>query len=60
VLARIRPSTVAAHLSGLATPEDVARVAGGRADAALIGEALMRQDDPAALLGAMVRAASTS
>jgi indole-3-glycerol phosphate synthase len=57
VLARIDPGTVAAHLSGLATPEDIARVAASRADAALIGEALMRQDDPTELLSAMVRAA---
>jgi indole-3-glycerol phosphate synthase len=58
VLARIEAGTVAAHLSGLRKPEDVARVAGTRADAALIGEALMRQDDPTELLGAMVRAAA--
>jgi indole-3-glycerol phosphate synthase len=57
ILARIRPGTVAAHFSGLATPDDIARVAAGRADAALIGEAPMRQDDPTALLQAMVRAA---
>ena len=57
VLARIAPATVAAHLSGLAKPEDVARVAATRADAALIGEALMRQDDPTELLTAMVGAA---
>jgi indole-3-glycerol phosphate synthase len=58
ILARIRTGTVAAHLSGLARPEDVARVAKSRADGALIGEALMRQDDPTALLQAMVRAAA--
>jgi indole-3-glycerol phosphate synthase len=57
VLAQIEPGTVAVHLSGLRNPEDVGRVAGGRADAALIGEALMRQDDPTELLTAMVRAA---
>jgi indole-3-glycerol phosphate synthase len=63
VLARVPPSAVAIHLSGLSAPEDVARVAspangGGRApDAALIGEALMRRDDPTPLLEAMVRAA---
>jgi indole-3-glycerol phosphate synthase len=57
ILARIPAGTVAAHFSGLATPDDIARVAAGRADAALIGEALMRQDDPTALLQAMVRAA---
>ncbi len=58
VLARIREGVVRVHLSGLGAPEAVARVAGGPADAALIGEALMRQDDPTELLGAMVRAAA--
>ena len=57
VLAQIDAGTVAAHLSGLGKPDDVSRVAAGRADAALIGEALMRQDDPTELLAAMVRAA---
>jgi indole-3-glycerol phosphate synthase len=58
VLARIDPETVAVHLSGLGKPEDVTRIAASRADAALIGEALMRRDDPSDLLAAMVRAAS--
>jgi indole-3-glycerol phosphate synthase len=57
VLAQIDGGTLAAHLSGLRAPEDVARVAQGRADAALIGEALMRQDDPTPLLTAMAAAA---
>ncbi|UQA54866.1 indole-3-glycerol phosphate synthase TrpC [Polyangium aurulentum] len=57
VLARIREGVVRVHLSGLGSPEAVARVAEGPADAALIGEALMRQDDPTELLSAMVRAA---
>jgi indole-3-glycerol phosphate synthase len=59
VLARIEAGTVAVHLSGLGKAEDVARIAGTRADAALIGEALMRQDDPSELLAAMVKAAAT-
>lgn len=59
VLAEIDRDTVAVHLSGLRGPEDVAQVAATRADAALIGEALMKQDDPSALLAAMVSAAST-
>ncbi len=58
VLAQIEPDRVAAHLSGLAAPEDVAKIAAGRADAALVGEALMRRDDPTDLLAAMVRAAA--
>lgn len=57
VLARIPEGTVAAHLSGLRGPEDVKQVASGRPDAALIGEALMRQDDPSELLAAMREAA---
>jgi indole-3-glycerol phosphate synthase len=57
VVASIEPGIVAVHLSGLSGPDDVARVAASRADAALIGEALMRQDDPTELLRAMVRAA---
>lgn len=57
VLAQIEADRVAVHLSGLSAPADVARVASGRADAALVGEALMRQDDPTELLAAMVRAA---
>jgi indole-3-glycerol phosphate synthase len=60
VLAEIDPGTVAVHLSGLRGPDDVAQVAATRADAALIGEALMKQDDPSALLAAMVRAADPS
>ena len=57
VLAAIDCGTVAAHLSGLRGPADVAQVAAGRADAALIGEALMRLDDPRALLAALLAAA---
>ena len=57
VLGQIEAGTVAVHLSGLSKPDDVGRVAATRADAALIGEALMRQDDPSELLGAMVSAA---
>jgi indole-3-glycerol phosphate synthase len=57
VLAAIPADVVAVHLSGLRTPLDVAGVAQGRPDAALVGEALMRQDDPRGLLEAMVLAA---
>jgi indole-3-glycerol phosphate synthase len=57
VLAAIDDRGVAVHLSGLATPDDVARVAASRASAALVGEALMRLDDPTPLLAAMVAAA---
>jgi len=47
-------------LSGIAAPDDVRRVAKSPADAALIGEALMRQDDPEALLRSLVAAAAGS
>jgi indole-3-glycerol phosphate synthase len=40
--------------SGIATPRDAARVARVGYAAVLVGEALMRADDPADLLGAMI------
>jgi indole-3-glycerol phosphate synthase len=46
LLASIPREIVAVHLSGLREASDVAAIARGRADAALIGEALMRDDDP--------------
>ena len=60
VLAAIAPATVAVHLSGLRDAAGVASIAAGRPDAALIGEALMRADDPRPLLATMVKAAQTS
>jgi indole-3-glycerol phosphate synthase len=57
VLAGIPPGCVAVHLSGLGSPSSVAAVAKGRADAALVGEALMRASDPAPLLRNLVSAA---
>jgi indole-3-glycerol phosphate synthase len=57
VLAAIPADVVAVHLSGIKSVDDVARIAGGRADAALLGEALMRQDDPGPLLASLVAAA---
>lgn len=58
VLERIPRDRIAVHLSGVGSPEAVADVARGRADAALVGEALMRADDPAPLLGSMLAAAA--
>jgi indole-3-glycerol phosphate synthase len=58
VLDAIPRGVVAVHLSGLRDPGDIARVAATRADAALIGEALMREDDPRPRLRAMVDAAA--
>jgi indole-3-glycerol phosphate synthase len=58
VIELIPPPHVAVHLSGLKTPDDVGRLARSRADAALVGEALMREDDPLSLLRALVLAAA--
>jgi len=60
VLAAVPRDVVALHLSGLRTPEDVAAVAASRADGALVGEILMRQDDPTELLRRFLRAADGS
>jgi indole-3-glycerol phosphate synthase len=57
VLAAIPADRVAIHLSGIKTPDDVRAVAAGRSDAALIGETLMREDDPGPKLRALVDAA---
>jgi indole-3-glycerol phosphate synthase len=58
VLGSIDEKNVRVFLSGLVLPDDVAQTAQSRADAALIGEALMRRDDPRELLREMVRRAS--
>jgi indole-3-glycerol phosphate synthase len=47
---RIPADCVYVAESGVKTPEDMARLRKIGADAALIGEALMRADDPAAML----------
>jgi indole-3-glycerol phosphate synthase len=57
VLEALPDGIVRAHFSGLGTAEAVAGLAAGRADAALVGEALMRKDDPEALLRELVAAA---
>jgi indole-3-glycerol phosphate synthase len=57
VLAGIPAGTVAVHLSGLKSPRAVEEAAATRADAALIGEALMREADPAPLLREMLASA---
>ena len=53
---RIPKTGVRAFLSGLRSPEDVAAMTWLEIDAALVGEALMRQDDPADKVGQMVEA----
>lgn len=57
VLAAIPDGVVRVHLSGLSKVEDVARIRRSGADAALVGEALMRSDDPEPLLRSLVAAA---
>ncbi|MBX3203255.1 MAG: indole-3-glycerol-phosphate synthase, partial [Labilithrix sp.] len=57
VLAAVPEDRIAVHLSGLKGPDDVTAVAKTDVDAALMGEALMREDDPARLLEAMRAAA---
>jgi indole-3-glycerol phosphate synthase len=57
VLAAIPDQVVRVHLSGLSKPEDVRRIRQSGADAALVGEALMRADDPEPLLRTLVAVA---
>jgi indole-3-glycerol phosphate synthase len=57
VLAAIPDHVVKVHLSGLSKPEDIARIRQSGADAALVGEALMRADDPEPLLRSLAAAA---
>ena len=60
VLAAIPDACIPLHLSGLKGPEDVRRLAATRAHGALVGETLMREDDPRALLTSMVQAAAAA
>jgi indole-3-glycerol phosphate synthase len=48
------------HLSGLTSPDAVAAIAKTPVDAALVGEALMRLDDPEPLLAQMVERAANA
>lgn len=57
VLAVIPSERIALHLSGLKTPADVAAIARSGVRGALIGEALMRAEDPGATLAALAEAA---
>lgn len=58
VLAAIPEPCVPLHLSGVKTPDDVRRLAATGAHGALVGESLMREDDPGPLLRAMVAASN--
>jgi indole-3-glycerol phosphate synthase len=59
ILETLPRSVVSVHLSGLKSAEAVAHVARTDTHAALIGEMLMRQDDPTQLLERLVVAART-
>lgn len=56
VRAAVPAGTVSLWFSGVGTAEEVRAIAATSADGALIGEALMRRDDPTELLRAMVAA----
>ena len=56
IFAAIGKDRIALHLSGVKTGADVAAVARSGVDGALIGEALMRRDDPAPLLAELLAA----
>jgi indole-3-glycerol phosphate synthase len=57
ILEAIPQGLVAAHLSGVKSPDDIVSLRKARADAALIGEVLMRQDDQSDVLRQLVDAA---
>jgi indole-3-glycerol phosphate synthase len=57
VLAGLPTDVTCVHLSGIATPSDVQRVAKSSVDAILVGEVLMRQRQPEALLQSLILAA---
>jgi indole-3-glycerol phosphate synthase len=56
VLASIAPDIVAVFMSGVRDSDGVRAISTGRADAALVGETLMRQDDPRELLRSLTSA----
>jgi indole-3-glycerol phosphate synthase len=51
---RIPPGVVRVAESGIATPEDLARLRASGFDACLIGESMMRQTDPGSALAALL------
>jgi indole-3-glycerol phosphate synthase len=55
---RIPPAVVRVAESGIATPEDLARLRAAGFDAFLIGESLMRQPDPGAALKVLMAGAA--
>jgi indole-3-glycerol phosphate synthase len=57
---RIPPAVVRVTESGIATHEDVKRLRSAGFEAFLIGESLMRNDDPGAALEALLAGAASS
>lgn len=57
ILAALPEGTIRLHLSGIKNSADVQHIRESGVDAALIGETLMRQDDPEPMLRELVRAA---
>lgn len=57
ILESLPDHITACHLSGIKTPKDVKSIFDGRADAALIGEILMKQADPSEVLSAFALSA---
>jgi indole-3-glycerol phosphate synthase len=57
ILPKVPPLVTAVAESGIATPEDLARLAATRCDAVLMGEVLMTSEDPAATLARLQAAA---
>lgn len=53
LIARIPAGVIAVAESAIRSPEDAARMAGEGFDAVLVGEALVRSEDPAQLVGAL-------
>lgn len=58
-LKKLPPSVTRLHLSGVKTCTDVASIAKSGVDGALVGECLMRQEDPEPLLHALIEAGSS-
>jgi indole-3-glycerol phosphate synthase len=58
LVGRIPRDRIAVFMSGVRSAEDLARVAATRADAVLIGEGLMRADDPGARLASLLERVS--
>jgi indole-3-glycerol phosphate synthase len=57
LVGRIPPDRIAVHMSGIASADDLRAVGASRADAVLVGEGLMRAEDPEARLREWLRAA---